>query len=241
MTAAPGEANIPTTRKTFIPLGKPPHTPLLPRTISHPPENNPSVFTHLAHHLGVSPTLAFYDIYTLTSPQIPRPAYALIFICPANVYFKARLAEYELQDEYQGSGPDEPVIWFKQTIRRTLPPFSFSSNKKPHHNRFAQPTYSSIATNPEPITDACGLMSLLHAISNGGAKSHIHPSSPLAALLREATPLKTVPRAQLLYDSPALEAAHALAAQLGDTVPPPGEEENGFHFITFLKGEDGHL
>lgn len=27
----------------------------------------------------------------------------------------------------------------------------------------------------------------------------------------------------------------------GDTVTPPGDEKNGFHFITFVKGENGHL
>ena len=175
-----------------------------------PKENNPEVFSHLVHRLGVSPTLGFYDIYTLTSPDllalIPRPAYALIFICPAAVYFKARTVENDRMPAYEGSGEQEPVIWFKQTIRH-----------------------------------ACGLIGCLHAVANGGAKAYIQPGSDLDKLLKEALPLKQKERAQLLYDSKPIEEAHASAAQKGDTEPPPGDEKNGFHFITFVKGEDGHL
>jgi len=84
-------------------------------------------------------------------------------------------------------------------------------------------------------------MSCLHALSNGGAKAHILPDSILSKFLIEAEPLKPEARAKLLYNSKEIEDAHMAAARLGDTAPPPGEEANGFHFITFVKGEDGHL
>ena len=168
------------------------------------------VFSHLVHHLGVSPTLGFYDIYSIDSPEllafIPRPAYALIFICPAAVYYRARKDENDAMKPYEGSGEQEPVIWFRQTIRH-----------------------------------ACGLIGCLHAVSNGGAKAYIQPDSDLDKLLKEAVPLKFAERAQLLYDSKAIEDAHASAAQLGDTEPTSCDDPNGFHFITFVKGEDGHL
>lgn len=93
----------------------------------------------------------------------------------------------------------------------------------------------------QTIRHACGLIGCLHAVSNGGAKAYIQRGSDLDKLLKEAVPLKFPARAQLLYDSKAIEDAHASAAQLGDTVPPPSEDPNGFHFITFVKGEDGHL
>lgn len=138
--------------------------------------------------------------------MIPRPVYALIFICPAPVYFRAREAENNAMQDYQGSGPEEPVIWFRQTIRH-----------------------------------ACGLMALLHSISNGRAKNLIQTDSDLDKLLKAAVPLKPAARADLLYDSKPIEAAHAAAAQLGDTRPPPREDENGYHFISFVKADDGHL
>lgn len=93
----------------------------------------------------------------------------------------------------------------------------------------------------QTIRHACGLIGCLHAVSNGGAKAYIQPGSDLDKLLREAVPLKTPERAQLLYDSKAIEDAHASAAELGDTEPPSRDDANGFHFIAFVKGEDGHL
>ena len=48
----------------------------------------------LATSLGVSSTLGFHDIYSLSDPDlfsfIPRPVYALIFLCPASIYHRAR-------------------------------------------------------------------------------------------------------------------------------------------------------
>ncbi|WEW55935.1 cysteine-type deubiquitinase [Emydomyces testavorans] len=180
-------------KKTFVPL-----------------ENNPEVMSHLIHHLGVSPKLGFYDVYSIDDQEllsfIPRPVYGLIFICHGDVYHRARDAEEALMKDYEGSGPHEPVLWFKQTIG-----------------------------------NACGLMALLHCISNGPARQYIQPGSDLDKLLEAAVPLSRMDRAKLLYDSPALEAAHRSAAQRGDTQAPTPGEKCGFHFISFVKGDDGRL
>ena len=93
----------------------------------------------------------------------------------------------------------------------------------------------------QTIGHACGLMGLLHATSNGGAKEYIREGSTLDVLLKQAVPLKPEERAELLYNSEAVEEAHMAAAQLGDTRAPLAEEGNDFHFITFAKGGDGHL
>ncbi|GAB1311790.1 hypothetical protein MFIFM68171_02000 [Madurella fahalii] len=94
-------------RKVFIPL-----------------ENNPEVFTSLVHDLGASDELGFYDVFSIDDPDllafIPRPVYALIFITPPDIYNTVRekertpLASQKLT--YDKSGPDEPVVWFNQTI-----------------------------------------------------------------------------------------------------------------------------
>jgi ubiquitin carboxyl-terminal hydrolase L3 len=96
--------------KTFIPL-----------------ENNPEVFTELVHKLGVSPKLGFYDVYNIDEPEllamVPRPVHALIFIAPADVYYRVRGEESggkEVKTDaeggkkltYDGSGEGEPVMWF---------------------------------------------------------------------------------------------------------------------------------
>ncbi|KAK4495653.1 hypothetical protein PRZ48_012921 [Zasmidium cellare] len=181
-------------KKTFIPL-----------------ENNPEVFTDLIQRLGISPELEFYDVYSIDEPEllsfIPRPAHALIFISPADVYHRVR-AKYQGPKEitYDKSGEEEPVMWFKQTIGH-----------------------------------ACGLYSLVHAVGNGSAKQFIAPNSLMDRLLKEALPLKRVPRADVLYNSEELEKAHMASAVKGQSSAPQASEPNGYHFITFVKGKDGHL
>ncbi len=84
-------------------------------------ENNPDVMNQLATKLGISSELQFYDVYSLDEPEllahIPRPALALLVIIPLTpAWDESRKAEDASKGPYTGSGPDEPVIWFKQTI-----------------------------------------------------------------------------------------------------------------------------
>lgn len=77
--------------------------------------------TRLATKLGLSPGLQFYDIYSLDEPEtqahIPRPVLALLVIIPLTpAWARDRQAEDGGKSDYAGFGPDEPVIWFKQTI-----------------------------------------------------------------------------------------------------------------------------
>jgi ubiquitin carboxyl-terminal hydrolase L3 len=81
-------------------------------------ENNPDVMNQLATKLGLSSELQFYDVYSLDElAHIPRPALALLVIIPLTpAWDRSRTAEDANKEPYTGSGPDEPVIWFKQTI-----------------------------------------------------------------------------------------------------------------------------
>ncbi|KZF23188.1 cysteine proteinase [Xylona heveae TC161] len=176
-----------------------------------PLENNPEVMSHLLNQLGLSPALGFHDVFSIEDPDllafVPRPAYALLLVFPVSeAYEKSRVEEDALQKEYDGSGPDEEVLWFKQTIG-----------------------------------NACGLIGLLHGASNGEARSFIDPSSDLAKLLEEATPLKPIPRADLLYESKALESAHQSAASQGDTEAPAADDTVDLHYVCFVKSANNHL
>ncbi|RFU30629.1 hypothetical protein B7463_g5715, partial [Scytalidium lignicola] len=176
-------------------------------------ENNPEVMTPLAHNLGLSQSLAFHDVYSLTDQDllslVPRPVHALLAIIPMTPSWN-RLRESEDADisNYSKSGPEEPVVWFKQTI---------------HH--------------------ACGSIGLLHCVMNGSAKSYISPNSTVAKLREAAIPLGMAERAKLLYDSKEFEEEHAKVAHVGDTIAPDAEGGNklGQHFVAFVKGDDGHL
>lgn len=106
-------------------------------------ENNPEVMSSLVHRLGLSQNLAFHDVFSIDEPEllafVPRPAHALLLVFPVSeTYEKFRIQEDKDQPEYQGHGPDEEVVWYKQTIG-----------------------------------NACGLIGLLHGVSNGAARSHI--------------------------------------------------------------------
>jgi len=176
-----------------------------------PLENNPEVMSHLVHQLGLSSALSFADVYTINDPDllafVPRPSHALLLVFPISpAYEVARVAEDESRPTYTGSGPAEPITWFKQTIR-----------------------------------NACGLIGLLHAVSNGAARAYITPDSDLDKLLRAAEPLGPAERAELLYESEALESAHGEAAKKGDTVAPAAEDKVDLHFVCFVKGADGRL
>ncbi len=167
--------------------------------------------THLVRQLGLSPTLAFHDVYSLTEASLlsflPRPALALLLVFPVtDTYEKFRQQEDSSREEYGGSGVGEEVVWFKQTIR-----------------------------------NACGLIGLLHAVCNGGARQQIREGSSLQKLLQDAIPLKPLERAEVLYGSQALESAHADAAKKGDSTAPDAEAKVDLHFVAFVKSEDGDL
>jgi ubiquitin carboxyl-terminal hydrolase L3 len=60
-------------------------------------------------------------------------------------------------------------------------------------------------------------------------------------LIQDAIPLKPAQRADLLYESQALEAAHQSAAAGGDTAAPSADDRVDLHFVTFVKAGDNHL
>lgn len=102
----------------------------------------------LLHDLGLSEQISFHDVFSIDEPAmldfVPRPALALLLVFPTNdTYEKFRIEEDTGRNEYEGSGADEEVMWYKQTIG-----------------------------------NACGLIGLLHAASNGPAKDFIGMSSP---------------------------------------------------------------
>ena len=70
---------------------------------------------------------------------------------------------------------------------------------------------------------------------------HPAPNSDLSKFLQQATPLKPVARADLLYDSHAFETAHQSAAAKGDSAAPAAEENIDLHYVCFVKSLDDNL
>ncbi|KAG8167301.1 hypothetical protein KVR01_002990 [Diaporthe batatas] len=87
-----------------------------------PLEANPQLMSDLLHRLGLSKELAMHDVYSLHDAEmlgfVPRPALALLLVFPVSAAYESyRLAEDATLPEYAGKGADEPVVWFRQTIR----------------------------------------------------------------------------------------------------------------------------
>ena len=163
----------------------------------------------LLHNLGLSPALQFHDVFSISDPDllafVPRPAHALLLVFPVSkTYESFRAAEDASTPDYAASGPDEEVLWYKQTIG-----------------------------------NACGLIGLLHAASNGKAREFVRPGSDLDKFVRDAVPLAPRERAVLIEESAALERAHAAAASGGDTAAPAAEGDVDLHYVCFVKSEAG--
>ncbi|KAK0674667.1 putative ubiquitin carboxyl-terminal hydrolase [Cercophora samala] len=86
-----------------------------------PLESNPSLLTELAHNLGLPPALEFHDVLSLNDTDllalVPRPAQALILVFPTTPDYEAEVAAKDKSALlYTGSGEDEDIVWYKQTI-----------------------------------------------------------------------------------------------------------------------------
>lgn len=143
MAEAIDNPDTPENRKAFVPLGTAPPALLQLSLTLISLENNPEVMNSLVHKLGLSPTLAFHDVWSIDDPEmlsfVPRPASALLLVFPVSKNYEVfRMQEDANKANYEGKGEGEPVIWYKQTIR-----------------------------------NACGLIGILHAVSNGGARNFV--------------------------------------------------------------------
>lgn len=65
--------------------------------------------------------------------------------------------------------------------------------------------------------------------------------SDLDSLVKEAIPLAPIERADLLYNSQALESAHQSAASQGQSNAPDATDDVDLHYVCFVKDEKNHL
>ena len=166
--------------------------------------------TKLSHKLGLSPFISFHDVYSLTEPEL--------------LAFLPRPALALLFIYPQTSASEK---WYAEQQAKDVD-YESSGASDP------------VIFYPQIITHACGLIGLLHSVTNGAA-SQIEEDSDLSKLMEQAIPLKPMERAQLLHDSDILEKAHAEAAQTGDSTAPELGQDPGHAFIAFVKGKDGNL
>lgn len=90
----------------------------------------------------------------------------------------------------------------------------------------------------QTIGNACGLIGLLHGVSNGKARQFVQDGTDLDQFIKAAVPLKPRERATLIEESDALERAHQSAAAGGDTAAPQAEDNVDLHYVCFVKSEE---
>jgi ubiquitin carboxyl-terminal hydrolase L3 len=69
----------------------------------------------------------------------------------------------------------------------------------------------------------------------------VEPNSDLHKLIKDAIPLAPAERAELLYNSQALESAHHSAATQGDSAAPDAEDNIDLHYVCFVKDDKSNL
>ncbi|KAH9207888.1 ubiquitin C-terminal hydrolase L3 [Leptodontidium sp. 2 PMI_412] len=176
-----------------------------------PLENNPEVMSSLVHKLGLSPTLSFHDVFSIEDPDL------LSFIPrPAN----ALLLVFPVSKSYEN---------FRVQEDRSKAEYEGKGAGEP------------VIWYKQTIRNACGLIGILHAVSNGTSREFIQPGSDLEKLVQDATPLGPIERADLLYNSQALETAHQSAASQGQSATPDAEDNIDLHYVCFVKDEKNHL
>lgn len=174
-----------------------------------PLEANPELMTALLHKLGLSTALQVHDVYSITEPEL------LAFIPRPAL---ALLLVFPVSAAYTSHRLAEDA---------GEPEYSGSGDAEP------------VLWYRQTIRNACGLMGLLHAVSNGPAKGFVQDDTPLARLIAESVPLKPAQRSALLERTPELASAHAEAASQGATAAPDAQDDVDLHYVCFVKTEDG--
>ncbi len=138
--------------------------------------------TSLVHKLGLSPSLQFHEVYSIEEPDL------LAFIPrPAH----ALLLVFPISETYEKFRHEEDA-------------------DKAEYEGHGEG--EEVLWYKQTIGNACGLIGLLHGVSNGSAKGRVEAGSDLDKLIKNAKPLKPLERADLLEETEALETAHQAAA-----------------------------
>ncbi|ORY65565.1 uncharacterized protein BCR38DRAFT_433147 [Pseudomassariella vexata] len=176
-----------------------------------PLEANPELMTNLLHKLGLSQALQVHDVYSISDPEL------LAFIPRPAL---ALLLVFPVSAIYESQRMAEDAPMSEYTGKGEGEP---------------------VIWYKQTIRNACGLMGLLHAVSNGPARGFIESDSDLDKLIKSAIPLPPAERSRLIEGTRALASAHQEAASQGATAAPDAQDDVDLHYVCFVKTEDGTL
>lgn len=177
----------------------------------YPLESNPAIFLEMAHKLGLTPIVEFHDVLSLLEPE-------LLMFLPQPVYGVTLL--FPITKEYEDYR------------------LKYDSTTTPYHNQL-NPT---IKWFKQTIGNGCGLYALLHLLANLPEDLIIDNLLINRFLLEQINDATSVDEVSKLVE--ALEQQIQLDDNYGNqgqTEAPPAEASVELHFISFVRGSDGHL
>ncbi len=178
-----------------------------------PLESDPSIFTEFSRKLGLSPLLAFCDIYSITEPDLlavlPRPLNAVILLFPVtDAYEKYRKTEDEKQQAEKNDIKD--ILWFKQLLKNGCGLYGL---------------LHAICNLPKGlIVDRSKIWNFISDVK----------------YLQGCTNYNNFEQKTRLISNLFL-STYSEYSQQGQTPAPDAEEDVNLHFICFTKGRNGHL
>lgn len=161
----------------------------------------------LLHKLGLSHTLSFHDVFSIDDPD-------LLSFVPRPAH--ALLLVFPVSNTYES---------FRAAEDGDKPEYAGSGEGE------------EVVWYKQTIGNACGLIGLLHGVSNGKAREFVQSGSDLDKFIKDAVPRAPRERASLIEESDALENAHQAAAQGGDTAAPQAADDVDLHYVCFVKSE----
>jgi len=168
--------------------------------------------TSLLHKLGLQSSLQFHDVWSIDDPDL------LAFVPrPAH----ALLLVFPVSDTYEKFRHEE------------------DQSKEDYAGKGED---EEVVWYKQTIGNACGLIGLLHGVSNGAARARVESGSDLDNFINKAVTLDPIHRAELLEETVVLETAHQKAAATGDTAAPNADDSVDLHYVCFVKSaKSGHL
>ncbi len=178
-----------------------------------PLESDPRIFTEFSRKLGLSPLLAFCDIYSITEPDLlavlPRPLNAIILLFPVTDAYE-QYRESEDKRQHADDSGIQNVLWFKQLLKNGCGLYGL---------------LHAVCNLPEGlIVDRSKIWNFINDVRS----------------LQGCTNYNNFARKTHLISNLFL-TAYSEYSQQGQTPAPDAEEDVNLHFICFTKGRNGHI
>jgi ubiquitin carboxyl-terminal hydrolase L3 len=198
-----------------------------------PLESNPEVITTLQQRLGMSPNYEWVDVLSFEEELLaflPQPIHALIFLYPVRESVYGFLDSSKLSEGKVPACPDDTNTLVEEDEELSEPVDEQLTLQEHRWPFFMKQT----------ISNACGMIALLHALANSLDKLEHDSTGLIARFVQQTKSLSPEQRAKVLETSEDIAQVHEELAQQGQTGTPHIDDEVDLHFVAVVEHE-GHV